>query len=71
MVYRYPTICGSMKGEGKIESIVCGIIKFKNSKYNFKLDKFEYIVIKHVYKKLYPEKIIYLQKLLMIMKIYE
>ena len=55
--YRYPTINGPMKGEGKIESIVCGVIKFKNSKYNFKLDKFEYIVIKHSYKKLYPEKI--------------
>ena len=71
MAYRYPTIYGSMRGEGQIESIVCGLIKFKNSKYNFKLDKFEYIKIKHVYKKLYPEKIIYLQKLLMIMKIYE
>ena len=56
VAYRYPTICGSMSGEGKIESIICGIIKFKNSKYNFKLDKFEYIVTKHSYKKLYPEK---------------
>ena len=71
VAYGYPTINGSMSGEGKIESIICGIIKFKNSKYNFKLDKFEYIVIKHSYKKLYPEKIIYLQKLPMIMKIYK
>ena len=46
-----------MSREGKIESTICGIIKFKNSKYNFKLDKFEYIVIKHSYKKLYPETI--------------
>jgi len=60
-----------MKGEGKIESIVCGVIKFKNSKYNFKLDKFEYIVIKHVYKKLYPERVLIPAKLLMIMKIFE
>ena len=56
VAYRYPTINGSMSGEGKIERIIRGIIKFKNSKYNFKLDKFEYIVIKHSYKKLYPEQ---------------
>ena len=60
-----------MSGEGKIESIICGIIKFKNSKYNFKLDKFEYIVIKHSYKNYILKKIIYLQKLPMIMKIYK
>ena len=50
VAYRYPTIYGSMTGEGQIESIVCGLIKFKNSKYNFKLDRFEYIVRKHTYK---------------------
>ena len=30
---------------------------FKNSKYNFFIDKYVYIVIKHTYKKLYPERI--------------
>ena len=55
MACRHPTIYGSMTGEGKIESIVCGLIKFENSKYNFRLDRFECIVIKHTNKKLYPE----------------
>ena len=44
----YPTKYGQMTGTQRIDCIIGGLIQF--GKYKLKLDKFDYLKIKHEYK---------------------